>query len=187
MRADFELRDVTTATTVVSASDPDGQTSMTSTGAGERVVDAFIPFDLLTEGHTYQVDAIGDDGTTTTAPSTACTFGYDTKAPSVTNVTATAGPYHTGQAITFTVTGAEVAPASGAASGLDHFGYSFVDGSYLTGDGGTHVTGTGDTMNRTATITFTPSQWGQNTLYVHVLDGAGNTSTTYTYSFNVSG
>jgi hypothetical protein len=187
MRADFELRDVTTATVVVAASDPAGQTSMTSTSGGESSVYASIPLNLLTEGHTYQVDAIGDDGTTTTAPSTACAFGYDTKAPSVTGVSASAGPYQIGQSITFTVTAAEVAPASGAPSGLDHFGYSFVDSSYLGGDGGTHVTGAGGSMNQTATITFTPSQWGQNTLYVHVLDQAGNTSTTYTYDFYVQG
>lgn len=189
MRADFELSDVTTgpATVVVSASDPTGQTSMTSTGAGEREVDASIPLSVLTEGHFYEVDAVGDDGTTTTAASAACVFGYDTTAPSITGVTASSSPYRTGQPITFTVTGAEVAPASGEASGLAHFGYSFANGTELDSDGGTHVTGTGDDMNKTATITFTPSQWGQNTLYVHVLDHAGNTSTTYTYDFYVQG
>jgi hypothetical protein len=184
VRAEFELRDLGTdgdqaPVDLVTAADSAGWTSKSPNGNAQIVTQDFHGT-MLTDGHTYSLDAIASDGTTDSLPSTSCTFWYDASAPSVLNVKQDRQAT-TGKPVTFTVNFAETPPADGPYSGLDH-----VDWSLAQFGSATSVRGNGTPLARTARITLTPSVWGSNYLYLVAYDLAGNRSYPYTYSFYVT-
>jgi hypothetical protein len=184
VRAEFELRDLGTdrnqaPVDLVTATDTAGWTTKSSSGSAQIVTQDFDGT-LLTDGHTYSVDAIASDGATDSLPSASCTFWYDAGKPTVLKVKQN-HQATVGKPATFTVNFAETPPADGPFSGLDHLDWSLSQFGPATS-----VRGKGTALARTATITFTPTVWGSNYLYLVAYDAAGNRSFTDTYTFYVT-
>jgi hypothetical protein len=189
VRADFELIDDSAdpPTVLVSSADPAGQSDFVTVGSGSAAVGHTLDRDQLVDGHVYQLDAVADDGAgDVSAPSASCSFVYDTEVPRIDSIS---GPStgRVGRQMTVVVGAEDPLLVDGVASGLWHFGYSLSSESDLDDDGGLHINGSGNPKYRNATIRFTPTEWGMNHLYVHVLDQAGNTSAIASFDFYVQG
>ena len=167
----------------------------------------------LQDGHRYGWQAAanvrgipeGSDNGYTSAYAQGCHFQVDLTAPQVPGVSSTTfppsgGTTSNGQPGSFSFTSSDPVPPSGCspapclASGVYEFEYSLnsqtIPAGGFTSDTATHgfvlATGNGNGSPTAATLSnFTVGDWGTNTLYVEVLDTAGNASTETAYSFYV--
>jgi IPT/TIG domain-containing protein len=155
---------------------------------GHGLALARIDTSSLTGGTLYDVEATADDGTSTSASGAPCRFRYDDAAPAAPTITSpdveAGGSTPTGKSISFTVTAPGSTFANGVASPVDHVEYAWGSSSYLQAWSGPY---THDSGNTTTSISYTPTDWGQQTLYVAAVDQAGNRSATVSFSFYVSG
>ncbi|MFG2877083.1 LamG-like jellyroll fold domain-containing protein [Streptomyces sp. NPDC048337] len=146
----------------------------------------------LIDGHQYGWHSRTADGFLTSADSEYCFLRVD-RTPPTASVTSTdfpasgtigAHPKLAGQEGTFTLTGADPAPASGnRTSGLACARWTTdpvkasATGWKCTDDGVIKLTG------GKATIKVTPPHWGTNYVYLQTQDNAGNMSQPFVYSY----
>ncbi|MFF7633848.1 hypothetical protein ACFZB9_11940 [Kitasatospora sp. NPDC008050] len=144
----------------------------------------------LKDGHSYSWRAWSVTGGMPAA-SAKCHFRVDRTPPTV-SVDSTDFPAdgsgktatkYAGQAGTFTFTGADPAPAGGAASGVACFEYALTPATLgiFTGCAGPNTV-VPDATGK-ASVQLTPGQWGPNTLQVQAIDNADNVSQSVTYNF----
>ncbi|WP_295699336.1 hypothetical protein [Lapillicoccus sp.] len=181
----FTLTDTTTGATPLNAA------RSTENAVTSGTVHHDTP--VLTNGHDYSWSVYTSDGILSSAAANGSAFGVDTTPPTMGTISSASYPpsgsatqttLHAGSAGTFTLNATD-----------DHSGVSRIDwqlSPLATGNppannsvGGSKAFPAG-TTSATATATgVTPSRWGTNTLFVRVIDQAGNTSQTKQYSFYV--
>lgn len=191
--ADFNIWDKggdgSGVTQVIAMGASAGISSKTTTS--NATVTKAISTGLLVDGHMYGYTARGDDGTDGSAAAAHCYFWYDTSAPTVNAPTSAefksdgTGTGTVRQPGSFTLTGSDYVPAGANYSKIDHFTYSFASAATLAGDGGTHIQVNPSGASASATVPYTPTQWGTQYLYVATVDNAGNQSPTTAYPFYV--
>ncbi len=179
MQGIFTLSDATANTTVG---------SFASRGFVTTGVNVGVQTPALTDGHQYAWSLHSTDQYFSSPTSATCRFQVDLTPPANPVVdpstttfpplgNATPGPT-TGQSGTFTVKSSDPVPASGVASGMKGFYYSFDSPVPATG---AHLSaGTGSLA-----IPTSFSTWGVHTLYVQAVDNALNVSAQTQYSFFV--
>lgn len=142
----------------------------------------------LVDGHTYNWSLHTSDQYLNSAQTGTCAFKVDETAPGDPSTasasfpemsTGQTGTVTAGQAGSLTLSSSDPAPASGAASGLRGFYYSF--DTPVPTSGATFAAAT----SGSATLGFTPGQWGVHTLYAQSTDNAGNVSAQSSYTFYV--
>ncbi|MEW2135278.1 LamG-like jellyroll fold domain-containing protein [Streptomyces sp. NPDC005409] len=172
--------------------DNGGKSDLKETGwngsSGPVTVDA----GQLIDGHQYGWHARNTDGFLTSADSEWCFFRVDRTPPSATvsstdfpaSGTIGAHPKLAGQEGTFTLTGADPAPATGTrTSGLACARWTTdpvkaaATGWKCTDPGVIKLT------DGKATVKVTPQQWGTNYVYLQTQDNAGNMSQPFVYSY----
>ncbi|WP_441245750.1 hypothetical protein [Kitasatospora sp. McL0602] len=142
----------------------------------------------LVDGRTFAWQAQALTAHATGRPTPWCSFRVDTTPPSTLAVTSTDFPAtgtpakYAGQYGTFTITGTDKAPATGAASGVAC--YQVV----LQGTLGVHQDCHGANMvpaaaDGSATVRLRPADWGTNVLQVQAMDNAGNVAGPLSYTF----
>lgn len=143
----------------------------------------------LQDGQRYGYREFAYDGTLHSTGSLNCYFNADLTPPAVPVISSTDFPQsgsttstslRVGQTGTFTVSSTDPVPTGCAgpcaASGLADFEYSF----------NTPIPASGAaTVPPGTPISFTPSQWGTNIMYVDAVDNAGNRSQVAQYDFYV--
>ncbi len=187
----FALYDVTAKTEpIVQGQDSGNLFPVTSTddslwAASGSVVTKTFATSNLTDGHTYDWNVITWDGIAKSAATQSCYFKYDSSAPGALTIggsAATSGTCVNGGSIAEGTASTLALGATDTESGLKQFHYAWQDGSTLADNGGTALTAT----NGSATVSFTPTNWGNYTLWVNATDNAGNQSAVGCYTFNVT-
>jgi hypothetical protein len=143
----------------------------------------------LKDGHQYGFRIYAYDGTLLSASASAdCHFNVDLTPPTVPVVTSSSFPpsgsggtsLQVGQAGTFSFSSSDPVPtgcvSTCMSSGLAKFEYSFNTPVPTTGAA---------TVTPGQAVSFTPSDWGTNILYVDAVDNAGNRSQVAQYDFYV--
>jgi hypothetical protein len=143
----------------------------------------------LADGHQYTWTADAYDGILTSADAPVCHFDADLTAPTVPVVTSTtfpqsgsgASPPTIGTTGTFSFASTDSVPTGCVpaclASGVAAYEYSF----------NTPLPASGATTAAPGTaVSFAPTAWGTNILYVAAVDNAGNVSPTEQYDFYVT-
>ncbi|WP_328467979.1 FG-GAP-like repeat-containing protein [Streptomyces sp. NBC_00448] len=176
-----------TASNLISTGDADGN-SATVAGTGDTVhITVSSTAHPLKDGHLYGWHVRTDDEIDQSAETDNCYFWYDATAPTGLTVTSTdftddgTGTKHQGEAGTFHFSATDPVPSGAKASGLNHFDWSASSSAALADDGGTHATPTNGTFD----LTYAPTAWGTNTLWVAAVDNAGNESQPVAYTYYV--
>lgn len=146
----------------------------------------------LKNGHRYRINAESEDPAGLRSDAEGfCTLAVDNQNPNNLNVTSSDfnlsnSTKHAGQAGSFNLSASDPVPADGGMySKIDHFTWSAKSAADLDGDGGHHVPVSPSGSNASTTISFTPTAWGINYLYVAAVDNAGNESNPKTYEYYV--
>ncbi|MGW8768898.1 ricin-type beta-trefoil lectin domain protein [Streptomyces sp. NPDC055815] len=146
-----------------------------------------LPYGTLQDGHRYGWVTHGDDGLLRGPASTTCHFGVDLTPPTLafgdfTDPATQFPPSGSGRTTQLHVNQQGSIPVSasdpGSGSGLACIEYGY-DPQLA---GATRTCAKGLTVGE---IKTTPTKWGTNILYARVLDEAGNSSQTMSYSFYV--
>jgi hypothetical protein len=171
-------------TTVLAYADDVGWSGTVNTPAV-----TYIHYDLsdLADGHEFGISAVSTDKsnpsgvTATSEPSVECRFWLDRSNPNPPMVvSSTLTPSKpVGQTVKVVVSATDPTPKSGRASGISHFLWGLDESDGVDTVARAHVTkGTVE-----ATISFAPTVWGTNFLYVQAVDAAGNVSGQLTVPF----
>ncbi|MFE6848019.1 ricin-type beta-trefoil lectin domain protein [Streptomyces sp. NPDC057686] len=174
--------------------DDTGKTEYAQTGWNGDYGDATVDVGALTDGHQYGWTARTTDGTLTSAATEWCFLRVD-RTPPTAAVTSTdfpasgtidAHPKRAGDEGTFTLSGADPAPAAGGrASGLACARWTTDPVKAAAGNWKCTDTETGiaKLTDGKTTIKVTPQRWGTNYLYLQTQDNAGNLSQPVAYSY----
>ncbi|WP_327304428.1 ricin-type beta-trefoil lectin domain protein [Streptomyces sp. NBC_01298] len=177
--------------------DDNGSAQYVNTGWNSSSGDVTAGFGALKDGHKYYWYSNTQDDTLWSPDSERCYFLVDRTSPSA-SVTSTdfplsgttgAHPKRVGEEGTFTLAGADDAPAGGGtrSSGIACARWTTdpvkAASDWNCTDSDTRIIKT--FTNGKATVKFTPQAWGTNYLYLQTQDNAGNMSQPVAHSFYV--